>query len=211
MLVFIDESGDPGLKLGRGSSPFFCVALVMFEENEEAEAADRAIVDLRSRLRLHEDYEFHFNSCNREIRESFLMAAASYNFFYHGIIINKAKLTGPGFRVKESFYKYTCALVFENAKPRLSDATVIIDGSGSRDFRKQLATYLRRKTGRLIKKVKVQNSRRNNLLQLADMVAGAINRSFGCKADRGAYRQLISHRELRVQFWPRYKKEEPRL
>jgi len=203
MLVFIDESGDPGLKLGQGSSPLFCVALVIFEENEDAEAADVAIDNLRSRLGLRESYEFHFNNSSRAMRESFLNAVASHNFFYHGIIINKAKLTGPGFRVKESFYKYACGLVFENAKPQLSQATVVIDGSGSRDFRKQLATYLRRRIGPLIRKVKLQDSRRNNLLQLADMVAGAINRSFGCKSDSAVYRPLLSHRELRAQFWPR--------
>src|SRR5438874_12960536 len=115
MLVFIDESGDPGLKLGRGSSEFFCVVLVIFEESEDAETADLSIADLRSRLRLHDNYEFCFNGSSRVMRENFLRAAASYNFFYHGIIINKAKLTGPGFRVKESFYKYACGLVFENA------------------------------------------------------------------------------------------------
>jgi hypothetical protein len=203
MLLFIDESGDPGLKLGGGSSSFFCVALIIFEDNEDAETADLAITDLRSRLRLHENYEFRFNNSNRAMREDFLSAATSYNFFYHGIIINKAKLTGPGFRVKESFYKYTCGLVFENAKPLLSDATVIIDGSGTRDFRRQLATYLRRKIGPLIRKVKIQDSKRNNLLQLADMVSGAINRSFGDKSDSTVYRGLIKHRELRVQLWPR--------
>jgi hypothetical protein len=203
MLLFIDESGDPGLKLGRGSSELFCVALIIFEENEDAAAADLAIADLRSRLRLHENYEFRFNKSSRAMREDFLIAAASYNFFYHGIIINKAKLTGPGFRVKESFYKYACSLVFENAKPQLSDAIVVIDGSGSKDFRRQLATYLRRKIGPLIRKVKLQDSKRNNLLQLADMVSGAINRSFGGKSDSAVYRKLIRHRELRVQFWPR--------
>jgi hypothetical protein len=203
MLVFIDESGDPGLKLGRGSSSHFCVALIIFEENEDAETADRAIDDLRCKLRLHENYEFRFNNANRPIREGFLREAASQNFFYHGIVINKAKLTGPGFKVKESFYKYACGLVLLNAKSQLSDATVIIDGSGSREFRKQLATYLRRKTGRLTKKIKVQDSRRNNLLQLADMVAGAMNRSFGCKGDSAVYRRLIKDRELRVQLWPR--------
>src|SRR5262249_10285040 len=152
MLVFIDESGDPGLKLGKGSSSLFCVALIIFEDDEDAKTADLAIGALKLKLRVHENYEFHFNNCNRLFRENFLRTVAPYNFFYHGIIINKAKLTGPGFRVKESFYKYACGLVFENAKPQLSDAIVIIDGSGSRDFRKQLATYLRRKIGPLIRK-----------------------------------------------------------
>lgn len=31
MLVFIDESGDSGLKIGEGSSRYFTVGLVIFE------------------------------------------------------------------------------------------------------------------------------------------------------------------------------------
>lgn len=91
---------------------------------------------LRRELGLNERFEFHFNSMNRKFREAFLTALAPYNFFYFGIIIDKAKLTGEGFRQKESFFKYTCGLVFENAKPYLTNATVVIDGSGSRDFQK---------------------------------------------------------------------------
>jgi hypothetical protein len=36
MLVFIDDSGDPGFKLDRGSTPFFVIALVIFEDELEA-------------------------------------------------------------------------------------------------------------------------------------------------------------------------------
>ena len=31
MLVFIDESGDPGFSLERGASPIFVAAMVIFE------------------------------------------------------------------------------------------------------------------------------------------------------------------------------------
>jgi hypothetical protein len=208
MLLFIDESGDAGLKVDCGSSALFCVALIIFEENEEAAAADRAIASLRQQLRFDDKYEFHFSKCGHPIRERFLTAVASHGFFYHAIIINKKRLKGPGFHIKESFYKYACSLVFENAKPLLSNATVILDGSGSREFRKQLATYLRRKVSdrggkRLIGKIKVQDSISNNLLQLADMVCGAVSRSYSSKTNARKYRRIISHRELRVQFWPR--------
>lgn len=123
-------------------------------------------------------------------------------------MINKAKLTGRGFQFKESFYKYTCGLVFENAKPRLSNTIVVIDGSGSKDFRKQLKTYLGRRlkddAGRcLIKKLKTQDSTKNNLLQMADMVVGSIARSYSGKADARECRKLIAHREIYVQFWPK--------
>ncbi len=97
--------------------------------------------------------------------------------------------------------------MFENAKGFLDRATVTIDGSGSKDFRHQLERYLKKRINdpkqHLIKKVKVQDSSGNNLLQLADMVVGATCRSFGTKADASSYRQIIAHKEIYVQTWPK--------
>lgn len=51
-----------------------------------------------------------------------------------------------------------------------------------------------------IKRVKIQDSKKNNLIQLADMVCGAVYRS----VDRGEdeFRKLIKPRELQVRIWP---------
>lgn len=209
MLVFVDESGDPGLKISQGSSPYFVVALVIFEDHDDADAADRRIDLLRHEMRLSPQFEFKFNACRFDFRTRFLGAVAPYEFFYHAIVINKdpSKLWGEGFRYKEPFYKYTSGLVFQNAKPVLNNATVILDGSGSKDFRKELDHYLKKRINdpgqRLIRKVKIQDSKGNNLLQMADMVAGAVNRSFGNKGDASDYREIIRHREIAVQFWPK--------
>lgn len=209
MLVFIDESGDPGLKIGSGSTDYFIVTLVAFEENEEALLTDQRIELLKHELGFPPHFEFHFTKVKGAYRIAFLSAVASYGFFYFGIVINKRKLTGEGFKFKESFYKYACGLVFENAKPYLSNATVVIDGSGSREFRRQLGTYLRRRINdsktdaRVIGKIKIQDSKRNNLLQLADMVCGAVARSYSQKEDAKTYRALVAHREIYVQLWPK--------
>ncbi len=207
MLVFIDESGDPGRK--KGSSPYFIVALVAFEENDEATACDQRIELLRRELN-KPNMEFHFRNNSEKDRVAFLEAVAPYSFFYYGIVIDKdpKKLTGPGFNDKHSFYKYACRLVFENAKDKLGDATVVIDESGSLDFKQQLAQYLRKKMNnddrKLIKKVKMQRSESNNLLQLADYVAGIINRSVQNKRKKAdVYRKLLAHREIYVQIWPK--------
>lgn len=203
MLVFIDESGDTGRKLDRGSSRYFVVVLVLFKDNQEAIACDMRIADLRKDLRLSPHYEFKFQKMRRDFRELFLRAVLPYSFFYFGIVINKEpkKLYGEGFAVKESFYKYACGLVFENAKPHLKDATVVIDGSGSREFKRQLQGYLKKKTGS-IRKVKVQASHSNNLIQLADMLAGSVHRSFSKKGDRHIYRPIVRSKEARIQVWP---------
>jgi hypothetical protein len=210
MLVFIDESGDPGLKIEKGSSRFFTVSLAIFEDKDEALACDQRITLLKRELGWKEDNEFHFKRNSDKVRRAFLKAVAPYNFFYYGIVINKdpKKLWGEGFRNKSSFYKYTCGLVFQNAKDKLENSTVVIDKSGNLDFRRQLAKYLRRKLNRegkkLIKKVKMQRSRGNNLLQLADYVAGVINRSVQKrKKFASEYRKIIAHREIYVQIWPK--------
>ena len=206
MLVFIDESGDTGLKIEKGSSRYFVIALVSFEENEEAIACDQRIELLKRELKLSGDFEFKFSKLRKEQRIKFFEAVLPYSFFYFGIVINKDqdKLYGDGFKIKESFYKYACSLVFENAKPYLKEATIIIDGSGSRQFKQEFKAYLRKKVGTsIIKKVKIQSSHTNNLIQLADMIAGAVYRSFTKKGDKDIYRKMLSAKEIYVQVWPK--------
>ena len=206
MLVFVDESGDAGMKLGEGSSEFFVVTAVLFEDDDEANQCDEGINRIRVELGLPKYFEFHFSKCSRTIRQNFLEKVASFDFFYLAVVLNKPKLYSPGFQVKESLIKYTSRLVFENAKPYLRNAIVVIDASGSKDFRNQLARYLKERIKddggcKLIKKVKTSRSNGNNLVQLADMVSGAIWRLY--KHQDASYRRLVSHRELRVQMWPK--------
>jgi disulfide oxidoreductase YuzD len=210
MLVFVDESGDPGLKLDEGSSKYFIVTLVLFEDDDEADSADLRINLLRRELNLSSRFEFHFSENKSRIRTAFLHAIEPYNFFYFSIVINKEKLYGKGFKFKESFYKYACGLVFENAKQYLYQAVVVFDGSGSKDFRQQLHRYLKRKVGdedksySYIKKVKIQDSSTNNLIQMTDIICGAIRRSFRSDSKHDQqYRNIIRHREIYVQFWPK--------
>ena len=208
MLVFIDESGDPGFKIEQGSSKYFVVALILFEDNAEAEACDRRISLLGRELGHPEGFVFHFRDNSHKVRQAFLQAVAPYEFFYFGIVLNKdpQKLWGEGFKYKESLYKYACNLVFENAKPYLREAIVIMDKTGKKVFRSQLARYLRGKInskGDIIKKVKMQPDRGNNLLQLADYAAGVINRCQQNKKFSEDYRRFIAHKEIYVQVWPK--------
>ena len=211
MLAFVDESGDSGRKILKGSSLYFVVALVTFDDDEEALACDQRIELLRRELGRPPSFEFHFSENSRRIREQFLGAVAPYAFFYHIFALNKDpdKLYGPGFDIKESLYKFTARLTFENAKPYLDNAKVVVDKSGDRKFRDELAVYLRRRVRdeegrRLIKSVKLQRSDGNNLLQLADYVAGVLNRVISGKQDGiELRRKYLAARELTVQVWPK--------
>jgi hypothetical protein len=43
MLAFVDEAGDVGFKFSKGSSRFFIVTIVLFEEREGAKRCDSHI------------------------------------------------------------------------------------------------------------------------------------------------------------------------
>ena len=68
-------------------------------------------------------------------------------------------------------------------------------------------TYLRRELNhpdrKIISHLRFVNSKENVLIQLADMVAGAIYRSFSHKSDANIYREIIKKREEDVWIFGR--------
>jgi hypothetical protein len=58
MLVFIDESGDPGFKVSKGSSPLFAVAMVIFADGNAAPQTNRVIVTAKERPRVKPEFKF---------------------------------------------------------------------------------------------------------------------------------------------------------
>lgn len=209
MLVFFDESGDNGFKIGQGSSRLLTVVMVVFEDNDEAQAVDDRIALLRHELGKSAQWEFHFVQNSHNIRRAFLSAVAPYNFFFFAFVIDKAHLNEGDFTSKESFYRYVCGLIFENAKPYLDNAIVKMDACGGREFRDELKGYLKKRLNdpsasrKTVKKVVTSRSQSNNLIQLADMICGAVARAqLGSRAKSDEFYGLIKHRQIWLRRWP---------
>lgn len=209
LLVFFDESGDTGMKFDRGSSDHFVVTGVFFRDRDEATRCDSIISDLRTSLgRTRNRGEFHFAKLDDAIRTAFFQAVSPCDFMYSAFVLNKRKVTGPGFQDKASCYKYPTRLLVENLVPHLSGATIVLDKCGNRDFCRQLRQYLQQHGNAAggsgsIKKIKQANSHSNNLIQLADMVCGAVARRFASnRKEPDRYRQMIMHNELQIRVWP---------
>jgi hypothetical protein len=79
VLVFIDESGDPGMKAKEGSSQFFVMIAILFPDNAVAEACDARISALRQTRGLG-IREYKFSHCNQQERIAFFEAVAGYDF-----------------------------------------------------------------------------------------------------------------------------------
>lgn len=206
MLVFIDESGDTGRKFYKGSTPFFIVSFVVFKDTKQAVDCDKKIDRLRKTLKLAENYEFHFTKNSHNIRLKFLEILQSCEFVYFTTVIDKNSkkfLEAAELSNKNSFYQYACKIALDAALPYLNKADIVIDKSGSPDFRNKLVKYLRRwlrentNKRRVIRKFKQQKSSSNNLLQAADYVSGVINRKTQNKPDAKVYYRFINQKEYR--------------
>ena len=176
VLVLIDESGDPGFKLTRGSTSHFVIAMVIFQANADAERTGLAIKRLGDRLRVRP--EFKFSKCCDVLRDEFFDCIAPMPFSVRGIVVDKCAITSNKLRdEKAMFYNFFVKMLLNNDNGALKGARIKIDGSGDRAFRQELNAYLRRELSQhQIQSVKFDDSRSNNLIQLADMCAGAILR-----------------------------------
>ena len=178
MLVFIDESGDAGFRVADGASPVFVVAMAMFNTAKDALETQRRIN--AARRDLNQKTEFKFNKSRNDIRDSFFLTVVSCPFMVRAIVVEKNRIWSPRLKSdREKFYEFFVRKMIQNDGGRLQNARVIIDGSGDREFRRRLSTYLRRHAGDgAVKDVRFKDSKNDALVQLADMCAGAIARSY---------------------------------
>ena len=197
MLVFIDDSGDPGFKLDKGSSKFFIISLVIFFDNLEAEKTAVAIKEFRRSLGFSDQSEFKFYKSRREVREKFLQTVNKFDFRIRSLVVDKKLIRSDHFKSnKNSFYSYTIKTVLQNSNNAISDAKIRIDGSGDRLFRKSFLSYLRKQLNTkekcIMKNCKLVDSKKDVLIQMADMVAGSVRRSYDdTVTDADVYKKII--------------------
>ncbi len=192
MLVLIDESGDPGFKLNKGSSAYFIVSMVVFASFDEAEKCSLAIQKLQQDQRIFP--EFKFSNCRKEIKDKFFKCIKPYNFQIYALAVPKAEIYSAALRTDcDKFYNFFVRQLLTYHDNLLRDAHIKIDESGDREFKNEMATYIRRmmKTG-CIKNIKFKKSKGDHLIQLADMITGAIVRSYSSKRDSTRWHGMIA-------------------
>ena len=91
--VFIDDSGDPGFKFERGSTKYFTVALVVFDDDIDAEETSVIIKKFRRSLGWASHREFKFHQLRSDICCDFLREVMKGNFTIRAMLLDKTKIT----------------------------------------------------------------------------------------------------------------------
>jgi hypothetical protein len=207
--VFIDDSGDAGFKLDRGSTEFFVIACCVFETPDAAERTSKAIIEHRASIGWSEFEEFKFSKMRNDLQFDFMNEIFKLDFFVRAIVIDKKIIESSNLMTNhKNFYNYVIKMVLTRSNRTIQDASVKIDGSSGREYRNAVRTYLKNEANteefRVIKDVNFVNSKGNQLIQLADMVAGCIRRSVDLsKNNAPEYAAALApiHKKIKSDIW----------
>lgn len=173
-----DEAGDVSFAFDKGASRYFVVAVIATSQPHDLR---QLLSNLREELHLPAKYEFKFNQLtSKRVRARTLSALAHAPFESWAISADKANLS-DAFKVmrRSEFYLFfVTELLQKIPEEEREGATLILDEYGSAT---QLYTELNRfmkarNIPRHFKRIQIRRSRSEPLIQVADIVAGALLR-----------------------------------
>jgi len=196
--VFIDDSGDAGFK-NSDTKQLIVAAVIVVDENKRRLLADG--IDLfRRRLGWADTREFKFNKIKKDILLELVDFIKGFDFKAYVIVLDKSDVGLNQIpKGRESTYNY----VIKELLVRIgkADQFIVIDGQAEKSHAQKTRTYLRqnlKENG--IEKVTIRfvDSRKDSLVQLADIIAGAVARSYKDKTDAVKYLKLLKDKIVKI-------------
>ena len=172
---FVDESGDPGLHSFKGV-PYFVLAMVQLPNRDPIEEFGK----IRRELRVSPNFEFHFHPMTDAQKRVFFGALKPILFRVRAAVFLKKQipLALKELSGTDVVIELITELVLRASPLDIGDDVLVLDGVAE-PVRKALRIHLSKaykqaKRERPFKKIVSGNSRTDDGLQLADMIAGAI-------------------------------------
>ncbi|MBX3402891.1 MAG: DUF3800 domain-containing protein [Phycisphaeraceae bacterium] len=222
MFIYLDESGCAGMKIGAGSSRFFTLTALEFANQETTRAARAEIRKLRDSLGCHRSHEFKFNKSSDARKAAFFEVAKELQFSVHAFTLNKERLMAGALSDPRKLIRNVTAWTLKNILDSLAQresparAALVFDACGQRDFYKQVQVYVQKLANFKLKDrtafhVVAVDSKREDLLQLADMVCGAINHHREGKPKGREHLAKLHGKIKTLRIWPEAKNDQARL
>lgn len=176
--------------------------MIIFKDLNQAEACSKTILELRKLLKINP--EFKFSKTRDAVKDKFFELVCEYHFEVMALVVDKVQIYSQTLQNStDFFYNYFLKSLLAYDNNLLQNASIKIDGSGDKESKKALTAYLRRSIGQhRIKKFKFSNSKNDSLIQLADMVVGAIGRSYNKnRADSNRWLNTLQARGKISKIW----------
>ncbi len=174
-----DESGDGSFSFMRGASRYFVVAVIGTQNPDGL----RNLLDIvRQKAYLPKNFDFHFNSlASAKLRSLLFESLCQADFDAWAIIVDKTRISDPLKILVPglNFYLYFVSELIRHIPPaKREGGTLILDEYGypeqTRDELKRIMKAREIKHG--FRRISVRRSQSEPLIQVADLVAGAVLR-----------------------------------
>jgi hypothetical protein len=196
---FLDDSGDPGLGGSEGSSSHFALAMVQLA----AATPLHELAIVRQQLHFPLAFEFKYFKCKPRHKAVFFQAIQSAEFRVRAVVVDKSDMPDwlSGARGERLAIELIARLATRSSELDIGTDFLIVD-QATPEFRRKLrirlsAKYHELRRVRAFKKIVGGNSAREDGLQLADMIAGAV-RHFVI-GDEGEYYEMFADKV--VDLW----------
>lgn len=183
LYIYIDESGDTGIKFDKGSSRFFVLALV-FVKKDEMESVSRDVELIVSDIYENKS-ELKFSKTSFKNKIIFFKFIKKVNFEARVCIFNKSNLD-------ISYEEYIIRSLRESVNLN-KKYIVYIDGLNKKNFSEKSISMIK-KSFRNIKKVQLLDSKKNYLIQLADMIVGLVHSIYKDKKDYDSILETLKNK-----------------
>lgn len=205
MLTFTfagDESGDGSFNFERGASRYFVVAVI---GTQNPDALRDLLVDVRQKAYLPKNFDFHFNSlASAKLRNLLFEALCQADFEAWAIVVDKTTLP-DALKILVSgldFYPYFVSeLIRQIPAAKREGGTLILGEYGypeqTRDELKRIMKAREIKHG--FRRISVHRSQSEPLIQVADLMAGAILRRDAHKQSE-AYNMIADKIKKLVEY-----------
>lgn len=206
--IFIDESGDPGFKLGAGSSQYFLIGFAYFPSENYKISIDFIKENIKSKTGTAPK-EIKFNKSSHEVRMLLLQQLAENNGRFGYIYVNKLKIYEylRGHPEINYIYNQMIFYLIENLieQEQIRDhITLYLDQrSKNKDIKKNISTYLKRQIDPILSPYRLyarfEKSHNSRGVQCADCVCGSIRRMIeenDCKYFDIVKHNIIIQKEL---------------
>jgi len=173
-----DEAGDVSLNFEKGASRYFVPVLI---STQSPDVLREILASLRQGIGVSAAHEFKFHKMtSAEIRNQVFLTLARADFEAWALVVDKTRLPKI-FENTDGITRYThfvTELLSVIPSKLQKNATLILDEFGSTpDLRTELRhAMVARHMPRLFKRVIIRPSNKESLIQVADLIAGAIMR-----------------------------------
>jgi hypothetical protein len=207
MLTFTfasDEAGDMSFQFDKGASRYLVVAVIATSTPDELR---EVLTKIRQQESLPAVYEFGYhNVTSAELRNKVFMALQQADFEAWALIVDKTVLPEPFLLFKSGLAVYSfCISELIKAIPieKRNRATLILDEFGNPEkTREEIKRMLKKRSIKHgFMRISMRESKREDLIQIADLVAGSILRR-DAHNESGAYDMIAGKIVKLVEYHP---------